>query len=1322
MINKSTYENNKTNLHGENNDEEDIHKIHEKSKIIWNEKKSKILEYDELFDIDKDKNKYFINENTYYLINKVWLIKFKKFSESIEPFFDFLSPGPINNNSIIIQDKSALKIKTDTRIYFNNKYDFDRNCIFIEKDLWKKLFELYGGGPEYKIIYSHDKYTNLIKEGGHINLLFIRNNIYDIKNLDDLNNLNEFIITKHIYFNLNRTINNLREYLKKIINSNAEIFFKNKKGNLEENKDYRLWLYSTFYGSPKNIANFFSKQIFNLIQNLNDENKDEDTKNYFINWKKFNKLNNYEFKIILLSNFENNEIKDVFPNKYTNAFDWKDGYGNLQNEDEFSLPKFTIIIEQAPFRLMKDNLKYKIDKCSKCKYTEIVYYACECNNLLFCSKNCQKTYKGNHLTKCKIALMNIFKEENKKNIDNKNLIKYSLKGLTNLGNTCYMNSALQCMRSIKELTIYFLNYFEESQLNKNNKIGTGGFLTLAYINFIYNMNNIDNDKDYFTPSNFKNTIGIIDERYSDNNQQDTHEFMTFLIDSLHEDLNKVINKPSIERKDSESIYYTSNELLDDKKSIIEWNNFLKRNQSIMVDLFYGQYKTTILCPNCHHKSINFSIYLNLQLPIPKYNEKLLIKVVFNEDGTNNSPPVKMNIILDKNNNNIFEAKKIIGKILDISPFEIEILSYKNKDICKVFENDEKINETIKYFNAIKINSKVNKENTLYFSNSVIDYSNLKEKIENKKSELIKIFENNNDINDDNNNDFNITIDINDNQNSIANNIYEKCILKHYYLLEKEVSTELISKDNLIYIETNKTYYDIYYKIYDYYYEIIIEQYLDLKKQSQDNYNDDEHKKKMFKMLFEDFIENKNKFTNTIFETYENLPFFLKLDNCNNNDNQYLPPSKKYIFKDLINDNNNNNNKQISMNKEVIGLDINKGDQRNDLTDLDFSPIINNDGMNNYNIEDKLPMNNNSFEFNNEFINGKNYDHLNNNINLEDNSNNNNILIDIQKDENEDKENNYYEVKNNIKSIIIIWNTKFLKKKELNNGDYYLTKSLSSETIDLCSFFQKLYKEHFQNILIEKCFEEFCREETFDKDNLWKCSKCHENSEAKNKIEIYQTPKILIIQLKRFKNNQKIEEFIDFPIKDLDINKFISSSAIKDNKVPKKYDLFAVVNHYGRLEYGHYDAFCLNYEDNCWYNFNDSIVSKIKKEEEIDNIITKDAYILFYRQQNNDLIDWEKIYKKKFIDINEQNLKTFDEDFIYKNDIYNKVNRNEIYGLNWDKIFSENKSTFENTINSKENEDNYEESKSLDNLSLNSFVYNPFRSSYLKIKRHRFNKK
>ena len=191
--------------------------------------------------------------------------------------------------------------------------------------------------------------------------------------------------------------------------------------------------------------------------------------------------------------------------------------------------------------------------------------------------------------------------------------------------------------------------------------------------------------------------------------------MTFLIDSLHEDLNKVINKPIIKRKDSEYNNYISNEKSDDKQSIIEWNNFLKRNQSIMVDLFYGQYKSTILCPHCEHKSINFSIYLNLQLPIPKYKENYIIKVGFLEEGPNNYPPVKFSIILNNQNNKTSEVKKIIGNIFDISPNEIEIIKYKGKEICKVFEDEEEIIESINFFSAVKINSRTKKGNSLYDS-------------------------------------------------------------------------------------------------------------------------------------------------------------------------------------------------------------------------------------------------------------------------------------------------------------------------------------------------------------------------------------------------------------------------------------------------------------------------------------------------------------------------------------------------------------------------------------------------------------------------------
>jgi hypothetical protein len=266
----------------------------------------------------------------------------------------------------------------------------------------------------------------------------------------------------------------------------------------------------------------------------------------------------------------------------------------------------------------------------------------------------------------------------------------------------------------------------------------------------------------------------------------------------------------------------------------------------------------------------------------------------------------------------------------------------------------------------------------------------------------------------------------------------------------------------------------------------------------------------------------------------------------------------------------------------------------------------------------------------------------------------------------------------------------------------------------------MYDNYFGKISIDKCFEEFTKEEEFDADNLWKCSKCHNNIPAKNKIEIYQTPKILIIQLKRFKNNEKINTFVEFPLTNLDISRFVSHNKSKYNGLNKKYDLFAVANHYGGLEYGHYDAYCLNYIDNHWYNFDDKDVYNLDKKNEKEKIVTEHAYVLFYREQNNDLINWEKIYNKNFVEINDNNLKDYEEDFIYNK---NKNRHKEegiidIFEEIDNKVISKENESNKNDNNNKGIDNNEEESENYDDISLGGFVYNPFKESYLRLKRHR----
>lgn len=67
----------------------------------------------------------------------------------------------------------------------------------------------------------------------------------------------------------------------------------------------------------------------------------------------------------------------------------------------------------------------------------------------------------------------------------------------------------------------------------------------------------------------------------------------------------------------------------------------------------------------------------------------------------------------------------------------------------------------------------------------------------------------------------------------------------------------------------------------------------------------------------------------------------------------------------------------------------------------------------------------------------------------------------------------------------------------------------------------------------------------------------------------------MIHLKRFSFNRsmenKLESFVDFPIHDLDLSKYIGSRNVNE-KQSICYELFAVSNHYGTMRGGHYTAY------------------------------------------------------------------------------------------------------------------------------------------------------
>ncbi|XP_020781991.1 ubiquitin carboxyl-terminal hydrolase 15 isoform X2 [Boleophthalmus pectinirostris] len=187
-------------------------------------------------------------------------------------------------------------------------------------------------------------------------------------------------------------------------------------------------------------------------------------------------------------------------------------------------------------------------------------------------------------------------------------------GLSNLGNTCFMNSAVQCLSNIQPLTEYFLRDKYVDELNEDNPLGMKGEIARSYAEMIKQL--WSGKYSYVTPRPFKTQVGRFAPQFSGYQQQDSHELLAFLLDGLHEDLNRIRKKPYIQLKDA-------NGRPDKVVAEEAWENHIKRNDSIIVDIFHGLFKSTLVCPVCSKVSVTFDPFCYLTLPLPMKKERTI---------------------------------------------------------------------------------------------------------------------------------------------------------------------------------------------------------------------------------------------------------------------------------------------------------------------------------------------------------------------------------------------------------------------------------------------------------------------------------------------------------------------------------------------------------------------------------------------------------------------------------------------------------------------------------------------------------------------------
>ncbi|KAL2536018.1 ubiquitin-specific protease 8 [Forsythia ovata] len=208
-----------------------------------------------------------------------------------------------------------------------------------------------------------------------------------------------------------------------------------------------------------------------------------------------------------------------------------------------------------------------------------------------------------------------------------------LTGLQNLGNTCFMNSALQCLVHTPKLVDYFLGDYKR-EINPDNPLGMNGEIASAFGDLLKKL--WAPGATPVAPRTFKLKLAHFAPQFSGFNQHDSQELLAFLLDGLHEDLNRVRCKPYVEAKDSDG--RPDEEVADEY-----WRNHLARNDSIIVDVCQGQYRSTLVCPVCRNVSVTFDPFMYLSLPLPSTSTRTMTLTVVKTDGSTQPSPFTTNV-------------------------------------------------------------------------------------------------------------------------------------------------------------------------------------------------------------------------------------------------------------------------------------------------------------------------------------------------------------------------------------------------------------------------------------------------------------------------------------------------------------------------------------------------------------------------------------------------------------------------------------------------------------------------------------------------------
>ncbi len=183
-------------------------------------------------------------------------------------------------------------------------------------------------------------------------------------------------------------------------------------------------------------------------------------------------------------------------------------------------------------------------------------------------------------------------------------------GLANMRNTCYMNAALQALRHNTEISAFFLENRHQQWIQKkpdSHKVE----LVKAYADLLRSLWSASKPA-YVRPTGFIQSmipaaVSAGFDQFQVPLQHDSHEFLTFLLDQLHEgmaeEVNIEIHRPTPKTEQDKII----------QKALEAWKRMFSKQYSPFTEMIYGLFRTTITCETCKATSDSWETFNCLKL-------------------------------------------------------------------------------------------------------------------------------------------------------------------------------------------------------------------------------------------------------------------------------------------------------------------------------------------------------------------------------------------------------------------------------------------------------------------------------------------------------------------------------------------------------------------------------------------------------------------------------------------------------------------------------------------------------------------------------------